>query len=256
LLRDASGLKSTYYNRLKEGKSPAEIVEEVVTLRIPRTAPLPAHNLRHNWVFSTYELLRLALTSGQPVYDLASSVDMEQKVVERVLLRADELLGMGENRLDGIPKRPHKSHDAIISDLAGMIEKEFERGEQAKTKQRLAELLDSFEKVKRPIPEFAVFMPSTSVPATKYMDCLGVMSIRREDLRFVLWGVEKGSNEDKALQKIGGRHPYEYRPQGKGVLRGPCLTIGPRFDPGSAKASLRSEAALRFTLEMASFRFG
>jgi len=89
------------------------------------------------------------------------------------------------------------------------------------------------------------------------MDCLAVVGIRREDLRFVLWEIEKGSDGDKALQKIGGRHPYEYRAgQLSRVLSEPCLTIGPRFDPRSPKAALRSESALRFVLEMAWLRFG
>jgi hypothetical protein len=201
--------------------------------------------------------MRLALTSGQPVYDLAPALNLEEKVVERILRRMDELLGAGKNSLGRVPRRPHKSHDATVSELAGMIDKQLERERQGKAIQRLSDLLDAFEKVKLPIQEFAVFTPATAVPASRYMDCLAVVGIRRGDLRFVLWGVEKGSKEDRALRQIGGRHPYEYAAgQRSGVLRGPCLTIGPRFIPASAKPALREASALRFIFEMASFRFG
>lgn len=259
LLRDASGLEfGTFYNRLKKHKSPAEIVEEVVTSRIPKATLQPARTLKQNWAFSTHELMRLVLTSGQPVYDLAPALNMEREVAERVLRRMDELLGTDNKSLERVPERPHRSHDGIITDLAGMIEGGIEREDEGKTQQRLADLVGVFEMVKKPIPEFALFTPATtSMSAIKYMDCLAIVGILRADLRFLLWGVKTGSDEDKALQKIGGRHPYEYLPgQPRGVLRGPCLTIGPRFDPRSPKAALKSESALRFVLEMASFRFG
>jgi site-specific recombinase XerD len=267
LLRDASGLEGTYYNRLKshetkkgkniDARSLAEIIEEVVTLRIPRASPVTSHTPRQNWVNSTYELMRLSVASGQPAYDLAPEVGIVQKVAEGVLLRAGESYGIDKDRLGRLPKRPPKKDDAAISELAAMVEQEIEREEQRKTKQQMSGLLKAYRKVKRPIPEFAVFKPTTSLSAIEYMDCLAVVGIRREDLRFVLWEIEKGSDGDKALQKIGGRHPYEYRAgQLSRVLSEPCLTIGPRFDPGSPKAALRSESALRFVLEMAWLRFG
>jgi hypothetical protein len=201
--------------------------------------------------------MRLSVASGQPAYDLAPEVGIVQKVAEGVLLRAGESYGIDKDRLGRLPKRPPKKDDAAISELAAMVEQEIEREEQRKTKQQMSGLLKAYRKVKRPIPEFAVFKPTTSLSAIEYMDCLAVVGIRREDLRFVLWEIEKGSDGDKALQKIGGRHPYEYRAgQLSRVLSEPCLTIGPRFDPRSPKAALRSESALRFVLEMAWLRFG
>jgi site-specific recombinase XerD len=257
VLRDASGLKGTFYNRLNEHRSTAEIVEEVVTSCIPPTTPSPGCNVWQNWVFSTHELMRLALTSRQPVYDLAPALNLKQKVAAKILLRMGELLGTAEKSFDRLPVRPHRSYDATISELAAMVEKQLERETQGKTTQRLSDLLDAFEQVKRSIPEFAVFTLATAVPAIRYMDCLAVVGIRREDLRFVLWGVRKGSAEEKVLRLIGGRHSYEYGcHQPRRLLRGPCLTIGPRFDPASAKPALRDESALRFVLELASYRFG